>query len=103
MTIRFSAAALRDLRAAARWIRRESPRAAKGLREAVQRAAITIGNHPDIGVSRPDWTPLPFRFLVLTGYPYVIAYDVSVSPPVVARIAHAARDLPKLFEANQNR
>lgn len=99
MTARFSAAALRDLRAAAAWIRRDSPRAAAGLRGAIQRAAINIGDHPQIGASRPDWTSLPFRFLALTGYPYVVAYDTSVSPPVIARIVHTSRDLPTALEA----
>jgi toxin ParE1/3/4 len=102
MTARFSAAALRDLRAAAAWIRRDSPRAAAGLREAVQHAAINIGDYPGIGVERPDWTSLPFRFLAVTGYPYVVAYDASVSPPVIARIVHTSRDLPAALEAGSN-
>jgi len=89
--------ARRDLLAAARWIEKDNPRAARGLREAVRRAAEQIGTHPAVGVLRPELARAPFRFLVLSGYPYVIVYHAERRPPVIARVLHGARDLPEVL------
>ena len=90
-------AARRDLLVAARWIAGDNPRAALALKSAVVRAARRIGKHPAIGVARPDLADPPVRFLTLTGFPYVMVYDVDQRPPLVLRVLHAARDLPELL------
>jgi toxin ParE1/3/4 len=43
----------RDLLQAVRWIQQANPAAARALRDAVAMAVGRIGDHPDIGVSRP--------------------------------------------------
>lgn len=89
--------ARRDLLEAIRWIARDNTAAAKGLRVAVVEAARRIGDHPRVGVVRPELAGEPVRFLMLTGYPYVIVYDADNSPPLILRILHGARDLPDVL------
>ena len=101
MKVRFAATALLDLREAVAWIRKDSPRAAARLRGVIQQTAAMIGDHPDIGVERPGWSDLPFRFVTLKGYPYVIVYDRSLSPLVITRILHTSRDLPATLESGR--
>jgi len=89
--------ARRELGEATRWISRESPKAARGLRRAVVNAARLLGEHPSAGALRPDIAGERYRFLVLTGYPYILIYDAEHRPPVITRIVHGARDLPELL------
>ncbi len=90
----FSPSARRDLAAAVEWIARDNRTAARGLRAAVTDAAARIGEHPETGVVRADLAEEPVRFLILTGYPYVMVYDAARRPPLVLRVLHGARDLP---------
>jgi toxin ParE1/3/4 len=92
-----SPAAQRDLLAAVHWINRDNPNAAHALHDAVIKAARRIGEHAQVGVTRSDLVSDDFRFLVLTGFPYIIVYDAERRPPVIARILHAARDLPEVL------
>jgi toxin ParE1/3/4 len=87
--------ARRELLAVIRRIAKDHPNTARALREAVARAAERIGTHPHIGVLRHDLTTGRYRFLPLTGFPYLIVYDPARDPPVIARIIHSARDLPR--------
>jgi toxin ParE1/3/4 len=89
--------ARRDLVAAVRWIRRDNPAAARALRGAVAKAAERIGTYPRIGVVRRDLTSGPYRFVVLAGFPYLIAYAEDYDPPLIVRVVHSARDLPRLL------
>jgi toxin ParE1/3/4 len=89
--------ARRDLAGAMRWIAEDNPIAAQGLVEAVAKAAARIGTHPQIGAVRPDLTTGPYRFVILTGYRYVIAYAPNRDPPLILRILHTSRDLPRVL------
>jgi toxin ParE1/3/4 len=80
-----------------RWIRRDNPAAAQGLRQALDHAARDVARHPEVGRLRPEITAKGYRFLPLTGFPYVIVYDPSVTPPLIARVLHGARDLPEVL------
>jgi toxin ParE1/3/4 len=93
-----SQAARRDLTAAARWITKDNPAAARALRNAVAKAAQLIGDHPRIGNVRPDLAEEPYRFLTLTGFPYGILYNADRSPPLIVRVLHGARDLSELLK-----
>jgi plasmid stabilization system protein ParE len=57
-------------------------------------AAIRIGQYPLIGFVRPTLAPECFRFFVVTGFPYVIVYRSTATPPRILRVLHGARDLP---------
>lgn len=87
-----------DLLQAVRWIARDNPIAARALREAVAIAADRIGTHPDIGVLRPDLAGEAYRFLVLTGFPYVIVYNPGRTPPRIVRVLRGARDIPDVLQ-----
>jgi toxin ParE1/3/4 len=89
--------ARRDLLAAAGWIAKENPSAAIALRDAVVAAATRIGNHPRIGAVRAELAPQSIRFLMVSGFPYVIVYDASREPPLILRVLHDARELPELL------
>ncbi len=89
--------ARRDLLAAVRWIAADNPAAARALRDAVARAAENIFAHPEIGPHRPEFADPPYRFLSLTGFPYLVIYTPEHNPPLILRILHAARDLPDVL------
>jgi len=88
-----SPAARRDLLAAVRWIARDNKSAARALRNSVAKAAARIGEHIHLGSLRHELADGPYRFLSLTGFPYVIIYNAAPRPPTIIRILHAARDL----------
>jgi len=91
--------AQREFDGALRWIARDNPLAAQGLLDAVIKAAERIGRYPMIGTVRPDLTPnAAYRFVVLPGYRYLIAYNADRNPPRIVRIVHGARDLPPLLQ-----
>jgi toxin ParE1/3/4 len=91
-----SPAARRDLLNAVRWIVGDNPAAARALRDSVAKAA-DIGAYAHFGVARPELADAPYRFVMLTGFPYVIVYNADRLPPLIVRILHGARDLPELL------
>ncbi len=95
---RLAPRARHDVLAAIRWIARDNPVAARGLGTAIVEAAEHIGKHPQFGRLRPDLADGPHRFLVLTGFPYVIVCNPERSPPLILRVLHAARDLPEALK-----
>lgn len=97
MTAVLSPAARRDLLDAVRWIARENPTAAAGLRDAVIGCARRLGEHPQLGRERPDLVDPPVRLMALTGFPYLVVYDAAARPPLILRVSHGARDLPDIF------
>jgi toxin ParE1/3/4 len=82
---------------AIRWIAQDNPTAARALRDTVAQSAKRIGTHPLIGTPRPELADLPYRFVNLTGFPYVVVYNSERRPPLIVRILHGARDLPALL------
>jgi toxin ParE1/3/4 len=94
---KLSTPALRDLHSAMVRIAEDSPRAAVELRTEVTRAAERLGAFPSLGVRRRDWTARPVRLLNLKRFPYVLVYDYEVSPPLILRVLHAARDLASIL------
>jgi len=92
-----SPAARRDLLAAVRWVAKDNPAAARALRYAMANAAERIGNHNQLGTLRPDLAEAPYRFITLTGFPYVIVFNADRRPPLIVRILHGSRDLPEVL------
>lgn len=90
--------ARRDLLGAMRWITKDNPAATRALRDSIARIAERIGEHPQIGHLRPDLAEGPYRFLVLSGFPYVVVYNAARNPPLIVRILHGARDLPEALK-----
>src|SRR5580658_11155156 len=86
-----------DVVSAVRWIADDNPTAAQAFRQAVGRVAALIGEHPRIGRVRPDLADAAYRFLGLTGFPYLVVYNAERRPPLIMRVLHGARDLPELL------
>lgn len=86
-----------DLLDAVRWIAKENRLAAQALRNAVSTAANRIGAYPEIGTLRREFADPPYRFLALTGFPYVIVYNAERVPPRIVRVLHGARDIPDVL------
>jgi len=82
---------------AVRWIAYDNPTAARALRTSVVKAATNIGTYPHFGVFRSDLADAPYRFVMMTGFPYVIVYNADRRPPLIVRILHGARDLPEIL------
>jgi toxin ParE1/3/4 len=89
--------ARRDLLESVQWIARDNPDAARALRDSVALAARRLRDHPESGVEKPALADPLIRFLVLTGFPYVIVYDSERRPPLILRVLHGARDLPEIL------
>jgi toxin ParE1/3/4 len=94
---RLAPAARRDLLEAARWIAKDNPAAATALREGIAKVARILGEHLLIGSLRPAVADPPFRFLGLTGLPYLVVDNPDRTPPLILRVLHAARDLPEVL------
>lgn len=99
MKARLAPRAYREVMAAVAWIAGENPSAARGLRTALNDAATLIGRYPHSGHERPELADPPFRFMALRGYPYLLAYNADLNPPLITRFVHMARDLPLVFES----
>lgn len=97
MKATLSPAATRDLFEATATIAKDSRRAARAFRGAIDEALIMIGRHAEIGAERQELAAPPIRFWTLRRYPYLIAYNAARVPPRVLRVVHGARDLPELF------
>ncbi|MGH7094412.1 MAG: type II toxin-antitoxin system RelE/ParE family toxin [Stellaceae bacterium] len=89
--------AQRDVIAAAGWIARDNPAAADAFLDAIDRAGKLIGDHPGIGTVHRELARAEYRFLGLTGFPYIVVYTTRRGLPVIARVIHTARDLPRLL------
>ena len=64
---------------------------------AVTDLARLLGEHPRIGLSRPEIADEPLRFAVVRGFPYIVLYDPAADSPVILRVLHGARDLPEVL------
>ncbi|MCH2395657.1 type II toxin-antitoxin system RelE/ParE family toxin [Oceanibaculum sp.] len=93
----FTPAAARDVRAAIASITAESPATARALRNSIKTAGRRIGTDPDSGLESLALADPPIRFLILTGFPYVLVYDAAARPALILRMLHGASDLPELF------
>ncbi len=94
---RFSPRARRELREAAEWITEDSPAAAEALLRAAIQAADRIASSPGLTRLRLDLATERFRFWSLRGFAYILVFDFSRSPPIVARMVHQSRDLPAIL------
>ena len=91
--------ARRELLAAVRWIAHDSPRAALKLVTTMTDAADALGRNPYLGAEHPNLVRRPFRLFPMRGYPYVLVYDPTPNPPVIARLLHGARDLAEILKS----
>lgn len=91
--------ARRDVTAAVDWIAGDNIVAARALRDAIAEAAGRLGDHPMLGHVRPELVDAPYRFLTVSGFPYIIVYNAQRHPPLIVRVLHGARDFPDLLRS----
>ncbi len=93
-----SATARRDLTVATGWIAKDGRKAALRFQARLKAAVIRLGEHPQTGVTRPEWAHEIYRFIVLSGFPYLLVYNSQRQPPVVMRILHGFQDLSEILK-----
>ena len=77
MRVRWKSAALKDLAEIAEHIAEENTQAARRVVSEIRRQSQILSRHSDIGrAGRISGT----RELVITKFPYIIAYDVTQNP-----------------------
>ena len=86
-----------EFQAAARWLARRSPDAARKLRQATSEAVRLLGQRPFAGRAQPELVGVHYRLWSLPSFPYVLVYDPRPLPPQVLRFVHTARDLAPLL------
>jgi plasmid stabilization system protein ParE len=85
----FSTPASAELADAVRWYETRRNGLGADFYEAVVRAIEQIRTHPDIGTLRAG--RLPYRRVLVSGFPYQIVYRVRENDLYVIAIAHTSR------------
>ncbi len=91
---RYSGPALQDYLDIAGFISRDNPRAAAQLVERIEAECRDIVRSPESGLRHDS---LPARYLVRMVGVYLIIYESDQDGPIIVRIVHGARDLPRMF------
>ncbi len=76
---------------------KDDPAAAVALREGLANVTRILGEHPYVGALRPAAANLPYRFLGLTGLPYIVVCNPDRRPLLIVRVLHAARHLHEVL------
>ena len=71
--------------------------AAERRKQVVERSAQRIGERPLLGRFEPALADQRYRFLSVSGFPYLIVYRPDTMPPSIVRFVHTARDLSALL------
>ena len=97
MRIRWKDAALADLQEMAEYIAAENPAAARRVLAELRNQARALADHPYLGrAGRVAGT----RELVVTKYPYVIAYEVTERAVSILAVVHTSRLWPQDFRSD---
>jgi len=75
----------------------EHAAARRRLRQVIETAAQRIGQHPALGRQVPALADSRYRFLSVSGFPYLLVYRADTLPASIVRFVHMARDLPLLL------
>ncbi len=89
MKIRFTPSARNQLLAAIAYVRRDDIRAARQLRNRIEKALRRLETHPDSGRRLPEFPDLPYREIVVP--PYRVFYRVAVRLVWVVAVWHGAQ------------
>jgi len=91
MPVRWTMPAADDLRSITRYIRRDSPSAARNVARTIFDAGNSLDSLPQRG--RKGRIP-GTRELVFPGWPYILVYQVTEYTVEILRIYHGAQDWP---------
>ncbi len=88
MTIRFTDQALTDIDAVYAHIAQDSPQAAQNVLDQIEKMIDHLPDHPKMGRNgRVEGT----RELIIPGFPYVVAYELSDPFIDILAIIHTSR------------
>jgi len=91
MQVRWTMPAAQDLQEITRYIRKDSPSAARAVAKTLFDAANALDIMPDRGrAGRIPGT----RELMVPGLPYIVVYQVTVTAVQILHIYHGARNWP---------
>jgi len=91
--VRWAESALKDLRGITRYIRKDSPAAARAVAKAAVDAADSLALFPFKGhEGKTEGT----REIVVSGLPYILVYKVSKAAVHILHIYHGARNWPRV-------
>jgi toxin ParE1/3/4 len=90
--IRWSDEARDNLKAARRYIARDSPAAAKEVAARIKAAVKHLAAYPEVG--RPGRI-MGTRELVVRGTPYIVAYRFREGVVEILAVLHSAREWPE--------
>lgn len=88
MRVRFTTAALADLKAIDEYLRRESPAAALAVLLVIERRVALLESFP---LMAPMTEVVGVRELSITRYPYKVYYEVVAEEVWILHIRHAHR------------
>lgn len=93
--IRYTTAAIGDLREIKDYLVQHDPGAARNVGEAIERAVLLLSlfPHKSRNVRRRDWHALP-----LSRYPYIVFFRIRRDEIEILHIRHAARRHPGFTE-----
>jgi plasmid stabilization system protein ParE len=83
-----------ELREGIRWYAERSERTARRFAVAVKSRIAAIQEHPE---QFPSWDE-NYRFCLVPGFPYFIAYRLTSDSIIVAAIRHTSRDQDEWLE-----
>ena len=91
MHVRWTVSASKDLRGITRYIRKDSPAAARAVAKATVDAADSLSRFPLKGREGRIGNT---RELVVSGLPYIVVYKVTRTAIQILHIYHGARNWP---------
>lgn len=94
MRIRYTPNARDDIAEIREYIAHENPRAARRVVNLIRQQTQSLLDYPDIGrPGRCEGT----RELVISPYPYIVAYRIETDEVQILAVVHASRRWPENF------
>ena len=94
MTVTWLAQAFADLEQIVDYLLERNPPAALTVYEAIRQQVGTLAEHPQLGRTG---RVLGTRELVITGLPYIVAYDLKGQEVRILAVLHTSRKWPQTF------
>ena len=99
MKLRWTPAALQDLRHLYEYIAEDNPSAASSMVNRIQEATQRLRKHPQMG--RPGRVQ-GTRELIIAGSPYIVVYILSDSEIQIVAVIHSAVRWPDTIRSEDN-
>lgn len=91
MQIKWLRTAIKNLDAAASYIAKDDPEAAKKMYAHIKKSVGTLIEHPELGRTGRIFGT---RELVISKYPFIVPYRIRVEEIQILRVFHTSQKLP---------